>query len=473
MNPSTGLALAPAPGSPPARIEAKPHDFIHLASPLVRIEPSRAARIVSRILKILLVVTPFALAVLPWRQSVSGAGRVVGYAPLDRQLFIEAPLYGRIQEWFVAENTKVKKGDPIARISDNDEQYLEALKAQMTAAEQKLATAKAEVALYESIAKRYAEIREVAISAAKDNVKTADQKVLGQDQERIAAIAARDADLWQFRRQSRLMDQGLASRRDRELAEQKSKESAAKLTKAEADLKATHADASAKRAYLAEVTAKAQADISKSDADTQKALSKLAESQKELQDIEVKVRRQQVQDVIAPRDGTIHRLLVNQGTEQVKDGDPIAVLIPETADLAVELKIDGNDIPLVQIGDQVRLQFEGWPAVQFAGWPSVAVGTFGGRVALVDPTDDGLGKFRILVRPDGDEDWPAGRYLRQGVRTKGWVLLRDTRLAFEVWRRLNGFPQTLADTEPKGLGSGSGSGSDKEEKTKIKPERPK
>ena len=60
----------------------------------------------------------------------------------------------------------------------------------------------------------------------------------------------------------------------------------------------------------------------------------------------------------------------------------------------------------------MRLQFEGWPAVQFAGWPSVAVGTFGGEVMTIDATDDGTGKFRILVQPtaeaeaDSSKIWP-------------------------------------------------------------------
>ena len=457
------LGSVPAMGAPARPIDTMAHHIAYDITPLIRIESSRTARNISRILKVLLLITPFALAFLPWRQSISGSGRVVAYAPLDRQLFIDAPLNGRVQEWFVAENTPVKKGDRVARISDNDEQYLDALQAQKVAAEQKMATAKAEVELYGAVAERYGEIREVAIQAARNNVSAADEKVQGQEQERIAAMAARDADAIQFQRQARLAAQGLASRRDGELAEQKSKESTAKSIKSEADLRAARADADAKRAYLAEVTAKAQADIDKSATDTQKALSKLAETRKELQDIDVKIRRQQVQDVYAPRDGIIHRLLVNQGTEQVKDGEHIAILIPETTDLAVELMIDGNDIPLVDVGDSARLQFEGWPAVQFAGWPSVAVGTFGGEVALVDPTDDGMGKFRILIRPDEDQQWPSQRYLRQGVRAKGWVLLRETRLAFEVWRRLNGFPQSVADSEPD----------ESKKAPKIKPERPK
>ena len=87
--------------------------------------------------------------------------------------------------------------------------------------------------------------------------------------------------------------------------------------------------------------------------------------------------------------------------------------------------------------------------MQFTGWPSVAVGTFGGRVFLVDQTDDGKGKFRILVEPDSkDQAWPNKSYLRQGVRANGWVLLREVRLGWELWRQFNGFPPTIADKEP-------------------------
>ncbi len=90
------------------------------------------------------------------------------------------------------------------------------------------------------------------------------------------------------------------------------------------------------------------------------------------------------------------------------------------------------------------MQFEGWPAIQFSGWPSVAVGTFGGEVVSVDSRDNGKGKFRVLVRPDPqDRAWPAERFLRQGVRANGWVLLNQVPLWFEVWRQLNGFPPVV------------------------------
>ncbi len=432
------------------------------------VQPPRAARRAARLLGLLLVATPFALAFIPWQQSVSGSGRVVGYAPLDRQFNVEAPIYGRVQEWFVAEGTSVKKGQPIARISDNDAQFLQALGAQRVASEEKLATAESEAALYDQVTARFLEVREVAIRASQSYLEVAGQKVRAQEQERAAAIAARDADGAQHQRLVRLFPQGLASRREAEMAEQKFKESAAKLEKAEADLEGARLDVQAKRAYLAEVTAKTQADIDKNRAEAQKARGKVAEGQKELQDVRVKIRRQQTQEVVAPRDGTILRLLVNQGAEQVKDGDPIAVLVPDAAEMAVELRLDGNDAPLVRRGDAVRIQFEGWPAVQVPGWPSVAVGTFGGRVALVDSTDDGKGKFRILVLPAAGQAWPSGRYVRQGVRGKGWVLLGEVRLGYEVWRRINGFPPSVPVDELGGKGGGS-----EDEKDKPKVKRPK
>ncbi len=117
-------------------------------------EPSRTARRLAAALTVLFVLTPCALIWLPWRQSVSGAGRVVGYAPLDRQYNIEAPIYGRVQEWYVAEGTRVEKGQPIARISDIDSDYLSALESQRDAALAKLATAESEVELYKEVTAR-------------------------------------------------------------------------------------------------------------------------------------------------------------------------------------------------------------------------------------------------------------------------------------------------------------------------------
>jgi hypothetical protein len=79
--------------------------------------------------------------------------------------------------------------------------------------------------------------------------------------------------------------------------------------------------------------------------------------------------------------------------------------------------------------------------VQFSGWPAVAVGTFGGDVAIVDAAGSSSGDFRVVVIADETVSaWPEARFLRQGTRAKGWILLDQVSLGYEVWRRFNGFP---------------------------------
>lgn len=170
--------------------------------------------------------------------------------------------------------------------------------------------------------------------------------------------------------------------------------------------------------------------------------SELSKAQAEVAKTETLLSRQNSQIVRATRDGTIMRIIAPQGGVVAKSGDEIAMLVPDTKQRAVELFINGNDLPLVSTGREVRLQFEGWPAIQFAGWPSVAVGTFGGRVGVIDASDDGSGNFRILIFPTEKEPWPEVRYLRQGVRAVGWVLLDVVTLGWELWRQFNGFPPT-------------------------------
>jgi hypothetical protein len=68
----------------------------------------------------------------------------------------------------------------------------------------------------------------------------------------------------------------------------------------------------------------------------------------------------------------------------------------------------------------------------------VAVGTFGGKVRFVDATDDGSGRFRVVIVPA--EPWPPNDYLRQGARAQGWVLMQRVSVGYELWRQFNGFP---------------------------------
>jgi hypothetical protein len=96
-------------------------------------------------------------------------------------------------------------------------------------------------------------------------------------------------------------------------------------------------------------------------------------------------------------------------------------------------------LPLIHVGNDVQLQFDGWPAIVFSGWPSASVGMFQGKVIAVDNFVSENGKYRVLVAPDkSSHKWPDG--LRMGVAVKSMVLLNDVPIWYELWRQMNGFP---------------------------------
>jgi len=220
--------------------------------------------------------------------------------------------------------------------------------------------------------------------------------------------------------------------------------------KVEADTGATLSSVQASLASARETIASITSDLSKLDVDLQNVRQRTAQ-----------------RFIRAPRSGRVVRLLKAGEGETVKAGDTLALLAPDTADQAVELYLTDNDAPLVDVGRPVRLQFAGWPALQFTGWPSVAVGTFAGRIAVIDAVDDGTSRYRVIVKPDEDairsgkeQPWPTPRQLRPGAEATGWVMLETVSLGFELWRQFNAFPPTVErNPGEKAVGDG-GSGKD-------------
>jgi biotin carboxyl carrier protein len=286
------------------------------------------------------------------------------------------------------------------------------------------------------------------VEAADLRVRMARERVSAADQALSAAKAAKlTADL-NLERQRALAKKGLTSTRFVELAELETATRVADVDRAVAALNAARAEQSSLDQERLRTGADAGTRIDEAWASHASAASDLAKARADLTRLDVRVARQSTQKVSAPVDGTVWRVVARQNGEFLKAGATLVVIVPTTTRTVVELYLNGNDVPMVSAGRTVRLQFEGWPALQFSGWPSVAVGTFGGRVLLVDATDDGKGKFRVLVEPDpADDPWPAAQYLRQGVRANGWVLLDVVSLGYELWRQFNGFPPVVAMEE--------------------------
>ncbi len=372
------------------------------------------------------------MAFLPWRQFVLGTGRVIAFNPLDRRMNVEAQVSGRVKRLHVVEGQRVKKGQVVVEIEDNDPNLLANLRAQREAIESRRDFANSRV---ESLVSQIAQ-QELAKTQALDSA-----------QQRVhASKAAAETARLNFNRTDSLFEKGLASKRDHELATLQRDSTEADLRSADATLKRTSNDF--------------DGTIASIHAQKGSALGDVAAAERDLSVIDIQISQNLRQIMEAPRDGIVLQVAVTDGT-YLRPGSLVCVIIPETESRFVEVWLDGNDTPLlhprteedgkVTPGSDVRLAFEGWPAVQMIGWPNLAVGTFGGEVIFVDAADDGKGKFRVVIAPKPDMvvregaqrevDWPdRNRWLRQGVRANAWIMLRQVPLWYEIWRQINGFP---------------------------------
>lgn len=423
------------------------------ALPAIRlVQSSRFARRVAKVVLILLVISLFAVLFAPWQQTITGSGRVVAYAPLQRQQTVESPISGRIDSWGdeIQEGAFVKKGQTVLEIRDLDPNLQERLAEQLAATERELESNKAIAEAYAGQMEAFQTVLEQTVAAANEYVRMTEDKITAAERGLDAERAAEEQERTNLTRQKKLFEDGLASKLTYQVAERKYKEAVAKVKQAESYVSAARSELAAKKNERSAKEREARTKIDSATAAWRKAQGDVAKTEKELAVLKTKIAQQKSQQVTAPRDGYILKLMANQGGEIVKQGDPLFVLVPDTKDRAVEVWLAGNDAPLVSPGRHVRLQFEGWPAVQFTGWPSVAVGSFGGVVKTVDSTDDGKGNFRVVILPDAaDEAWPSDRFLRQGVRANAWILLDEVGLGYELWRRMNGFPPVVDVNEPK------------------------
>ena len=407
-------------------------DDRHQDPALVYLEPppvlGRVAWAVAGAFLLLALVLPL----VPWRQSALATGRVVAYAPADRQQVVQAPVKGRLGEWYVGEGDVVSKGEVLVEITDNDPSLVRRLTAQADALDAERSAVEDQIRSYEA---------KISALRASAELVTAEYagKVAALHQERVEEAAALDADQRQLERVQTLAAEGIASVRDRELAEMKQRGSVARVQAVDASVRAA-------RAAGVKARQEVESKIASAEAELEAARGKLAKVERDQLELETVRTRQDAQTVRAPRDGVVLRVHGGPGGEQVTSGDALVTLVPDTRSRAVELWVDGNDMPLVREGETVRLVFEGWPALQVVGLPGASEGTFPGVVDFVDATDDGSGQFRVLVVPESEDAWPDPTILRQGVRTKGWFLLGQVSVGYELWRQLNGFP-ALPDVE--------------------------
>lgn len=408
----------------------------------------------SLLLLVLVAVVTLGMLVVPWRQTVLAHGQVAVFDPMQRPQPVDAQIKGRLLKLPVVEGQDIKKGAVIAVLEDRDSKFLDPQqqqrwKNQLRALADKAEAGESQIVALRGQSRALAEAQAAAVPAAEKKAVREGQKLeVLKQQLRIGEQDLVTARL-QRQRIETLFAEGLRSKRDLELVILAEVEAETSLQKMQGEIGLTQTDielARLERDKIAADLAEKQQKISESIAKTQ---GELAELREKIQKIESEASilnvRRELQRVVAPIDGRVVKLSNVGPGHMIKEGDTLATIVPHQQQLGVELYVRGLDTPLVEVGRPVRLMFEGFPAVPFVGWPWAAVGTFGGRVAVVDPLvtsgEEDKSGFRIWIVPDPAEPaWPDREHLRLGAKGSGWIMLDDVPLYYEIWRQLNAFP---------------------------------
>jgi multidrug efflux pump subunit AcrA (membrane-fusion protein) len=392
---------------------------------------------------------------LPWTQNVSGKGFLTTLTPDQRPQTIQSPIPGRIEKWFVREGDFVEKGDTILHISEIKNEYFDPNLVQRTG--QQIKAKEMSVTSYQEKVKALdAQIaaltteRALKLEQARNKLLQAKLKVESDSIDFEAAktnilIAQR-----QFDRTTQLESEGLKAVTDVEEKRLKLQETQAKIISQENKLLASKNEVLNAQVEITRVEAEYADKISKARSEKFTAQSNQFDSEAQVTKLENEFTNYSIRNdlyyIRAPQTGFINKAIQGGIGETFKEGDRLVGIMPAKYDMAVETFVEPIDLPLIHLGEKVRIQFDGWPVIIFSGWPNVSYGTYGGVVVAIETFISDNGKYRILLAPD-PEDHPWPKDLRVGSGANTIALLEDVPIWFELWRQLNGFPPNYYQPE--------------------------
>jgi multidrug efflux pump subunit AcrA (membrane-fusion protein) len=247
----------------------------------------------------------------------------------------------------------------------------------------------------------------------------------------------------QYERMKKLYEKDLKSLTDLENRKLTMQRAQATMISNEQKLLSSRNEVINAQVELTSIQAQYRDDISKAEAEKYSAMSNMYDAEMTVTKLQNQYMNYSVRTgyyyITAPQDGYITKAIQVGLGETIKEGEKIVSIMPANSKLAVEMYIRPIDLPLVQKGEHVRIQFDGWPAIVFSGWPNTSYGTYGGTVVAIDNFISDNGLYRVLVAPDPkDHPWPDA--LRVGAGSNSMLLLNDVPVWYELWRQINGFP---------------------------------
>ncbi|MFE3846560.1 HlyD family secretion protein [Flavobacterium sp. LB3P45] len=413
-------------------------------------------KILNRIIAGVSIIGVIALF-LPWTQNVSGTGAVTTLKPNQRPQSIQSVISGRIEKWYVKEGDFVKKGDTILFISEIKEDYMdpnlvENTKNQMNAKKQSLQSYGSKVNTLGAQIQAIESEKMLKLEQAQNKIKQSLLKIKSDSMDLVAVKTQLKIANTQYNRSLQLNKEGLKPLTDTEDKRLKLQEVEAKIITQENKFLISKNEFINAKVEINRITAEYSEKVSKANSDKFTALSSQYDTDAQVNKLENQYVNYSIRNglyyIKAAQSGYINRALQSGIGETIKEGTPIATIMPSDYDIAVETFVNPIDLPLINKGEKVRVWFDGWPTIVFSGWPDMSYGTFGGKIVAIENFISDNGKYRVLIAPDSSEaKWPKQLSIGSGAQTI--TLLHNVPIWFEIWRTLNGFPPNYYKTGTK------------------------
>ncbi|HMQ48190.1 MAG TPA: HlyD family efflux transporter periplasmic adaptor subunit [Saprospiraceae bacterium] len=409
----------------------------------------------------LILITLFLMAIflclfLPWTQNVNAKGYVTTILPEQRPQAIQAIIPGRLEKWYVREGDFVEQGDTIVFLSEIKSEYFDPnliarTAEQVEAKSQSIESYAQKVTALENQYVALEKSLELKREQIKNKIQQARNKIAIDSTDLVAFEINLKVAENQLSRTKELYDKGLKTLTELQEKELKKQEASAKVTVQQNKLLNQRNELLNLRIELPATEREYADKLAKSQSEQQSAVSAKLESIAATSKLQNQLsnysERQKFYYITAPQSGYVTKAIKKGIGETIKEGADVATIMPARYDLAIEIYLKPQDLPLMKIDNPVQLRFDGWPAIVISGWPASSTGVFTGRIAIIDRFISDNGYYRMLISPDPTERaWPD---LRVGAGARAFILLNDVPIWYEIWRQLNGFPPDFYSKEQR------------------------
>jgi multidrug resistance efflux pump len=405
-----------------------------------------------------LLIVLIIILFVPWTQNISTSGVVTTQFQEQRPQQINSVIPGKIIKWWVKEGDYVQKGDTIVELADTKDDYLdprliERTNDQLTAKKQKVDFYDTKITNIKGQLIAIEEGFKLKEATIKNKIQQLERKILIDSAELAAANVDLQVGTNQYNRAGKMLNDGIISLVDYERRTQSFNKAKAgfqekqqKFLNTKQDVLIARIDLNTLKQDVNDKLFKLKGDIANSNTEKSTVIAEVAKNENELSNYRI---RGSQKWLLAPQTGQIIKAKKAGINEIVKEGEMIVEIVPNSFKYAVELFVKPMDLALINKGQDVRLQFDGYPAIVFSGWPNSSYGTFAGKISAIETNRNENGQFRVLIIPDQKEkNWPSN--LKIGTGAQGFALLNDVPIWYELWRQLNGFPPDFYTIEVKG-----------------------